>query len=335
MAANWRKTRKDKREDIRERDIVGLKYFDQLGPLLAGLHDDGCDRDTAGNRDLHYDQYCMLVLLFMFNPVVSSLRAIQQASQLKKVQKKLGCSRASLGSLSESSRVFNPELLRGVIEELSGQLQPVAHDPRLSKVPHTLTAIDGTLLDALPLLAEATLLNHEKGSGLVKWRLHTQFEIENYVPTRVDVTRNGGGELDERAVLARTLQPDRCYVKDRGYAKFTLFNAIHAIGSSYVCRLRDNSNYEVTEDRPLSEEAQAAGVLQDAVVELGSSSKADARPDHSIRLDHDQHHAACEAGQIQRGFDRARQRRRAAHRHRYAGRAGRNHRADLPVSLDD
>ncbi len=284
MAANWRKTRKDKREDIRERDIVGLKYFDQLGPLLAGLHDDGCDRDTAGNRDLHYDQYCMLVLLFMFNPVVSSLRAIQQASQLKKVQKKLGCSRASLGSLSESSRVFNPELLRGVIEELSGQLQPVAHDPRLSKVPHTLTAFDGTLLDALLLLAEATLLNHEKGSGLVKWRLHTQFEIENYVPTRVDVTRNGGGELDERAVLARTLQPDRCYVKDRGYAKFTLFNAIHAIGSSYVCRLRDNSNYEVTEDRPLSEEAQAAGVLQDAVVELGSSSKADARPDHPIRL---------------------------------------------------
>jgi hypothetical protein len=140
-------------------------------------------------------------------------------------------------------------LLRGVIEELSQQLQPVARDARLSEVPHTLTAIDGTLLDALPLLAEATLLNHEKGSGLVKWRLHAQFEIENYVPTRIDVTRNGGGELDERAVLARTLQPDRCYVKDRGYAKFTLFNAIHAIGSSYVCRVRDNSSYEVIEDR--------------------------------------------------------------------------------------
>jgi hypothetical protein len=38
----------------------------------------------------------------------------------------------------------------------------VARDARLSEVPHTLTAIDGTLLDALPLLAEATLLNHEK-----------------------------------------------------------------------------------------------------------------------------------------------------------------------------
>jgi len=41
-------------------------------------------------------------------------------------------------------------------------------------------------------------------------------------------------------------------VMDRGYAKFTLFNKIVAAKSSYVCRLRDNSVYEVTEERPLS-----------------------------------------------------------------------------------
>lgn len=284
MAAENRKTRKDKREQIRESDVTGLKYFDRLAPLLARLHDDGCERDKAGNRELHYDQYCMLVLLFMFNPVVSSLRAIQQASELKKVQKKLGCSRASLGSLSESSRIFNPELLREIIAELGEQLEPVARDKRLSSVPHTLTAIDGTLLETLPLLVEAMQLNQEKGSGLVKWRLHAQFDVEKHVPTRIDVTRNGGGELDEKAVLRRTLEAGRCYIKDRGYAKFTLFNEINAIDSSYVCRLRDNSKYDVVEDRPLSDEAQAAGVLQDAIVELGKSSKADARPDHPMRL---------------------------------------------------
>jgi len=284
MAAKKRKTRKDKREKVCESDVSGLKYFDRLAPLLSRLHDDGCERDKADNRELHFDQYCMLVLLFMFNPVVSSLRAIQQASELKKVQKKLGCARASLGSLSESSRIFNPELLREVIAELGEQLQPVARDQRLASVPHTLTAVDGSLLSALPLLVEATQLNHEKGSGLVKWRLHAQFEIENYVPTRIDVTRNGGGQLDEKAVLRRTLEAGRCYIKDRGYAKFTLFNEIHSIGSSYVCRLRDNSKYDVVEERPLSDEAQADGVLQDAVVELGKSSKADARPDHTMRL---------------------------------------------------
>jgi len=151
-------------------------------------------------------------------------------------------------------------------------------------VPHALTAVDGSLLDALPLLIEAMHLNHTKGSGLVKWRLHAQFDVEKYVPTRIHVTRDGGGENDERAVLARTLEAGRCYIKDRGYAKFTLFNEINAIGSSYVCRIRDNSRYEVIEDRPLCDEAQAADVLQDAVVRLGKTSKADARPDHKIRL---------------------------------------------------
>jgi len=273
-----------KRKKIKEADVTGLKYFDRLAPLLQRLHGDACDRDKAGNRELHFDQYCMLILLYMFNPVVSSLRAIQQASELKKVQRKLGCKRAALGSLSEASQVFKPELLRAIVEELGEQLKPVAKDPRLTDVPHTLTAVDGSLLAALPLLVEATRLKHEKGSGLVKWRLHTQFDIEKSVPTRIDVTRKGGGDADERAVLERTLEADRCYVKDRGYAKFTLFNAIVAKGSSYVCRLRDNSTYEVLEDRPLSEEAQAEGILQDAIVKFGKTGKADARPDHPIRL---------------------------------------------------
>ncbi len=96
-----------RRKKIKDADVTGLKYFDQLGPLLQRLHDDACQRDKAGNRDLHFDQYCMLVLLYMFNPVVSSLRAIQQASELKKVQRKPGCSRASPGSLSEASQFFH------------------------------------------------------------------------------------------------------------------------------------------------------------------------------------------------------------------------------------
>ena len=60
----------------------------------------GCGRDRAGNRQLHYDQYCLLLLLYMFNPIVTSLRGLQQASELKKVQKKLGCAspRLALGS---------------------------------------------------------------------------------------------------------------------------------------------------------------------------------------------------------------------------------------------
>jgi len=131
---------------IRERDVRGLKYFRKLRPLFDRLHGDGCARDRAGNRTLHFDQYCCLVMLFMFNPVVSSLRAMQQASGLKNVQHKLGCARASLGSLSESARVFDPALLQGIVQELGEQLMPIARDPRLAEVRHLVTLVDGTLL---------------------------------------------------------------------------------------------------------------------------------------------------------------------------------------------
>jgi hypothetical protein len=274
-----------KREDVREEDVTGLKYFDKLAPLLTRLHDVGCQRDKAGNRQLHFDQYCLLVLLFLFNPVVRSLRAIQQASQLRKVQRKLGCLRASLGSLSEARQVFEPERLKEIIAELGGQLQPIARDPRLKDVRHTLTLVDGTLLKGLPLLVASALLDPRTAKLEAKVRLHTQFDLERAVPVRIDVTDGiGRGEADERAVLAKALESDRCYVKDRGYAKFKLFNEIVAAGSSYVCRLRDNSSYEIEEQRPLAAEDGEAGIVLDAIVRLGDYKAAEDRPDHPLRL---------------------------------------------------
>ena len=56
---------------------------------------------------------------------------------------------------------------------------------------------------------------------------------------------------------------------DRGYAKFTLFNAIADIKSSYACRFRDNARCNVVESRDLTEEDVEAGVLSDEIVEAG------------------------------------------------------------------
>jgi hypothetical protein len=272
-----------KREDVHEKDITGLKYFDKLAPLLARLHDIGCERDHAGNRTLHFDQYCMLILLYLFNPLVTSLRGIQQASELSKVQKKLGCVRASLGSLSEATSVFHTEGLKEIIAELGTELQPLGRDPRLKDIQKTLTLVDGTLIAALPRVMEASWLKANTGSGQVKWRLHTHFEVDRYVPARIDVTPNGGGANDERAVLERTIESDRLYVMDRGYAKFSLFNQIVGTQSSYVCRLRDNSAYEVLEPRELTAADRKADILSDEIV-CFSSSKVDNQPNHKLRL---------------------------------------------------
>jgi hypothetical protein len=60
--------------DLSGQNLRGLSYFKKLLPLLEPLHDAGCARDTAGNRTLHYDQYCCLILLQLFNPAVATLR---------------------------------------------------------------------------------------------------------------------------------------------------------------------------------------------------------------------------------------------------------------------
>ncbi len=265
--------------------LQGWKYFRRLTPLLARLHDAGCQRDHAGNRTLHCDEYCALILFALFNPMVRSLRSLSQLSDLDKVREQLGVRHASLGSLSEAAHVFDPDLLLPIIGELAGELRPRATDPRLKEVRHILTAVDSTLVKTLPCLAEARYSRSKNGDQRYYWRLHTHFEIDRQVPVRIDATDPAGRDRsDEKDVLRQRLQPDHCYIMDRWFAQFRLFNDIVAAQSSYVCRIRDNSNFEVVEERPLSDADRAAGVLQDAVVHLGMGSKPAARPHHPVRL---------------------------------------------------
>jgi hypothetical protein len=269
-----------KREQVREQDVTGLKYFRRLLPLFARLHEVGCRRDKAHNRQLHMDQYCALVLLFLFNPCLRSLRALQQASELKKVQRKLGCARTSLGSLSEAIDVFDPERLREIIGELARQTRPV-RDVASQEVQQLLTAVDGSVVQTLSTIAQAAYLKTKQGDSRSAWRLHTHFDVDRGVPIRIDVTTGrNSGKAEEKNMLRSRLAADHCYILDRWYAQFRLFDEIHAIGSSYVCRIRDNSSWRVIDERPLSPQAIAAEVVSDALVELGTSN----HPNHQVRV---------------------------------------------------
>jgi hypothetical protein len=258
-----------RKDAIEEEDLHGFKHFKLLMPLLQRLHDNRCGRDKAGNRVLHYDQYAALILLYFFNPIVTSLRGIQQTSQLAKVQRLLGCSRAALGSLSEAARLFDPELLRGVIGDLVERLSPITKNTGFDDIKGVLTLVDGSLLPALPRLAEAMWLDDEHRA----FKIHTHFELLKGVPVRMDLTEGNG---NEKEVLAAHLQKDRVYVMDRGYAKFNLFKQIIDVGSSFVCRVRDNSVFDVIQERELSKAALDAGIVRDAVVRFTGSQAVEA-----------------------------------------------------------
>src|SRR5262245_33194210 len=110
---------------VAAKDWQGFKYLALVLPLLARLRDAGTQRDKATNRQLFYDQYAALLLLYFFNPILTSLNALQQASALGKVQKFTGGPRVSKGSLSEAQGVFDASLLEGLITELASQVAPV------------------------------------------------------------------------------------------------------------------------------------------------------------------------------------------------------------------
>lgn len=276
---------KPKAKSDKSLELQGFKYLKQLLPLFENLHDVGYQRDKAGNRSLFYDQYCLIVLLYLFNPILRSLRALQQATQLEKVQRKLGCRRTSLGSLSEAVEIFEPERLKAIIETLSAKLKPV-RDGRRGHFTHTLTAVDGSVVKTLKSITEATFMEDKNGGSHSGWRLHTHFDIDRHVPSQMEVTPgSNSGHNDEKHRLRNAIKPDHCYVMDRWFAQYTLWNAIVAKESSYVCRIRDNSVLDdVVQEHPVSAEAAEAGVLRDAIVKLGAHCKADARPNHAVRV---------------------------------------------------
>jgi hypothetical protein len=163
--------------------------------------------------------------------------------------------------LSESARVFDSALLKDIIEELSDQLPDVSRIPGLDSSQGILTAVDGTLIEAVANMAWATWRSDRNGI-----KVHTQFEILKGVPVEMEVT---DANANEKTVLSEKLQPGRIYVMDRGYAKYGLLQAILDIQSSFVCRIRDNAVFQESQNNPLSEKAQSEGVLFDKIVTLG------------------------------------------------------------------
>ena len=180
------------------KSVGGLKYFRRLQPLFARLHDLGTDNDHAGNRQLHFGHYASLILLYFFNPCLTSLRSIQQASDLGKVHKKLGVPRTSLGSRSAAARIFDPEPLHAIVAELAAAALPL-ESGREAEVLRGLTAVDGSLLPALPKMAWALWVDDTHRSA----KLHLHFDVFKGVPCRATVTHGSG---NERTQLKNTLQ---------------------------------------------------------------------------------------------------------------------------------
>jgi hypothetical protein len=242
--------------------VQGGKYVRLVGTLLEALHRAGTERDRAGNRQLFYDQYATLLLLYFFTPTITSLRGVQQLSTLAKVQQRWGVHRTALGSLSEAATVFDAALLQDVISELALRAWTRAPqgNPALRKgdlaLLQDLVAIDGSLLPALPRMVWAVWQDEQHRAA----KMHVAFAALRQVPVGVTVTAGNGSERNQARELVR---PGGFYVFDRGYVDYELFADLHALPCSFVARVKEEAAYEVAQEHSVSPAARAAGVTCD------------------------------------------------------------------------
>jgi hypothetical protein len=258
--------------------VSGFKYVRLVGTLLQALHEVGTERDRAGNRQLFYDQYATLLLLYFFTPTVTSVRGIQQVSEVAKVQQRWGVGRTALSTLSEAATGFDAALLQDVISELALRAWTQARHgnpavaAREQELLGDLIALDGSLLPALPRMVWALWQDEQHRAA----KMHLAFAALRQVPVGVTVT---AGNSSERAQARQLVQPGGFYVCDRGYVDYDLFAEWHALPCSFIVRVQNTAAYEVAQERPLSVAARAAGVTSDVVLQrLGTA-----------------HHAPCAA----------------------------------------
>ncbi len=266
-----------RRRDLQPSDIEGLEYFDALAPLLARLKDIGTQRDRAGNLQLFFDQYISLLLLYFFSPTITSLRALQQASTLEAVQRRLGIRATSLGSFSEAARLFDAGALHQILQELAGKAAPIINGPDAQQLLH-LTAVDGSIFRAFPRMAWA-LWKDSEHRGV---KLHLHFDVFCGTPLDATVTPACGSETDQ---LRAMLQPGRLYVIDRGYLDHELYRQIIEANSSFIGRIKDNGSYTTESQCPLSAADRAAGIASDERLKrLGTPHHKNELRGHQLRL---------------------------------------------------
>ena len=184
-----------------------LESFQQcLAPHLAGRTPTSTEKDPR--RTLFASQYISLLLLGLVNPALKSTRALCQASGFARVQSQINGPAVSLPSFSAMQHVVEPELLAGLLREVSAQALPHFGDARLRGQVQELIANDGTLLPALPRIAWAVWQDtHHRAA-----KLHLEFSVWRQVPVEYKITE---GNTSERAVWKQKLRKGVLYVNDR------------------------------------------------------------------------------------------------------------------------
>ena len=255
-----------KRERIREDQLRNWNLLEQFRqrvlPLLKARPTSATEEDVR--RTLLAEDYFCACLFAMLNPVITSLRSLCHVSHCRKMRA-VSAAPFSPAAFSAGQHVFDPAILEKVVRELAQENQGRGQggDARVRQALRALTAVDGTVLRAVPRMAGAP-----SGGPGTAIRLHLHFNVFDQIPEAWPITP---GNVSEPKVLAQTVAPGAFIVADRNYGHdFALLAQLQKRGIDFVLRLYNNLVLTpVGPERLLTEEDRRAGVVWDRMVRLG------------------------------------------------------------------
>lgn len=114
----------ERKKPPEQEDLQCLKVIGAVLPVCAAL--DRAHPELHGNTQLRLTDCLVVLLCAFFNPVVRSLRLIEQLSQMPWVREQIGPERVCRSTLSDALERFDPVHLVPVINALMRQVPHLA-----------------------------------------------------------------------------------------------------------------------------------------------------------------------------------------------------------------
>ena len=266
-----------RRQAVLPRHLLGAKQLAPLQKLLETLQ----AMPAHGNRTLHLDQLLVLHLLGFFNPVVRSLRMLEDLSQTPLAKKLLDAERVPRSTLSDIHAIADPQLLRPVLESLLALMPKSTRlTDDLAMLQREILACDASYYTTVSNLAWAIQQRRSNQKRHARVALHIQYNAGAGVPVGVQVAGHAESEAE---VVSRNLVPGAIHVMDRGYVSFKLLETIQACNADFVLRLTTQIRFSPSNSRELSKQDRESGIVSDEEGILTGCDKSDP-PKGQLRL---------------------------------------------------
>jgi hypothetical protein len=259
-------------------NLMGAKQLAPLQRVLETLR----AVPVHGNCQVMPEHVLVLHLLAFFNPVVRSLRLMEDLSQTPTAIKLLGdLGRVPKSTLSDAHERADPESLLPGMRELMAQLPAgVRLDGDLAELQRQVLAGDSTYFQTVCTLAWAIQNRKSNQKPGARVGLYVQLDVATGVPAGKTKGDGIGVELStdgqsEPQLAAGHVVPGAIHLYDRGFVSFDLLKTILNNGADFVLRLTTQTNFTSIQERTLSRKDIAAGVISDRIGYLAGCNKSD------------------------------------------------------------